>query len=299
MTTLAPRIAPGVARLRTSRTVRVSVTITVALAALAIVGLWIGAPVPVDCCAAGPTLAHPLGLDVLGRDVLALTLRGLATTTLIVLAATVLALLFGTLYGVVAAALPPHLGAAGMRVVDVVAATPITLIVVTLMVAVRAARAELPSAFGPVLDSRFLLVFCVASLQWLSLARVVHARLASLAARPFIRAARIAGMGPLSLLVHHVIPHARGPLFVFGLLALPSGVTAEGFFSFLGFGVEEPHVSLGMLIGVGARSMSVAPLTLFAPAVTLVAATIALQVLGASLRDDLQPEGSPDDRRTR
>jgi ABC-type dipeptide/oligopeptide/nickel transport system permease subunit len=282
-----------------SRQVRGALWASLGVAVLAIAGLLVGAPASVACCVAGPSLAHPLGLDAGGRDLLQLVLRGLATSSLIVLASSVLAVVFGALYGAVVAALPRDLRTAGMRIVDVVAATPITLIVITLMVAVRAARAQLPSVLDPVLDSRFILVFCVASLQWLSLARVVYARLAFIAERPFVRAARIAGMSPVAVFLFHLVPHARGPLFVFGLLALPSGVVAEGFFSFLGFGVEAPEVSLGTLIAAGSRAMSVAPLTLFAPAVVLVTATIALQVLGARLRDELRPDESSGERQTR
>lgn len=292
----SPPVAPS---LRTSRSVRLGAVVTAVLAALALAGLLIGVPPSVACCAEGPSVWHPLGLDLSGRDLALLSLRGLATTTLIVLASSALALGFGTVYGAFTAGLPTRLGALGMRVVDVVSATPITLIVVTLMVAVRGARDTLPTALAPVLDSRFLLVFCVASLQWFAVARVVHARLTSLAERPFVRSARIIGMGRVQLWLVHVIPHARRPLFVFALLSLPGGVLAEGFFSFIGFGVEAPQVSLGQLVGSGARALSVAPLTFFVPALLLVAATMGLQIWGARLREDLFADESPTSGRSR
>jgi oligopeptide transport system permease protein len=272
-------------------TTRALLAVISALALLAVAGVLLalaGGESSPGCCLAPPSSAHWLGTAENGRGLLLEIVRGLGGSALVVTLATVLALVVGTAYGALAASLPRRSEAALMRLVDVTSAIPVTLIVVTVMVTARALRPGVPSSLAFLLDSRLLVVLSVASLQWLSLARVVHARLGALYGRAFVRAARIAGASRWRVFVDHVQPHARGPLLVFGVLALPGGLVAEGFFSFLGFGVDAQHATLGTLVREGARAVSVSPLAFLAPATVLVAACVALQVLGARLREDLR-----------
>ena len=260
------------------------------LALAAAAGLFTSSPEDARCCAAPPSGEHLLGTAASGADLGVAVAQGLGTSAAIAVAAAVLALVLGVVWGAAAALLPPRMETALMRAVDVLAAAPYTLFVVTLVVIVRAARPSLPSALDALLDARLLIVVCVAGIEWLTLARVVHARIAGLRKRPFIELARSLGMPRRRILRVHVVPHTAGPLAAYAVLALPGALAAEGFFSFLGFGVEAPELSLGTLVADGARAMSVAPLTFLLPAGVLVAATVALHVVGAHLRDTLRPE---------
>lgn len=272
------------------RTVVVSWGALALLVMAALAGLALSGSRETDCCAAPPSVGHLLGTASDGADLFVATAQGLGTSALLAIAATLLALLFGVAWGALAAAMPPRVEAGLLRAVDVFSAAPWTLFVVTVVVIVRAARPSLPSFLGDLLDARVLVVVCVAGIEWLTLARVVHARLAELRRRPFVEAARVLGVSRARVLALHIAPHTAGPLLAYGLLALPGALAGESFLSFLGFGVERPHVSLGTLIAGGAQAMSVAPLTLLLPAGTLVAATVALHVAGAHLRDALKPE---------
>jgi ABC-type dipeptide/oligopeptide/nickel transport system permease subunit len=242
------------------------------------------------CCSAPPSALHMLGTASDGSELLVAAVRGLGTSSAVAIAATALALFFGVLWGAIAAFMPKRVDDAMMRSVDSVGAAPYTLFVVILVVVVRAARPSLPSSLEVLLDARTVLVLCVAGIEWLTLARVVHARIFALRRRRFIEASRMLGVSRRRVLFQHVIPHTAGPLVAYGVLALPSALATEGFFSFLGFGVEAPSVSLGTLIADGSRAMSVAPLTFLLPAGLLVAATVALHVVGATLRDALRAE---------
>lgn len=275
---------------RASRAVVVSSFILAVLALVAVAGLLLPRPLQAGCCASPPSGTHLLGTATDGTDLLVAVAQGLGTSAIICVAASLVALVFGVLWGATAAVLPARAERGLMRAVDVLAAAPYTLFVVTLIVVVRAALPALPSQLASVLDGRFLMVLSVASIEWLTLARVVHARIAALRRRPFIEAARSLGMPSRRVFVIHVVPHTAGPLLAYAVLALPGALTAEGFFSFLGYGVEAPHVSLGSLVAGGAGAMSIAPLTFLLPAGVLVAATVALHVLGAWLRDALRPE---------
>lgn len=275
---------------RAPRSVVVSWLVLVIVAVVATAGLLMPRPTDARCCASPPSRAHLLGTAADGSDLLVAVAQGLGTSAVICVIASLLALVFGVLWGSVAALLPLRAERAAMRAVDVLAAAPYTLFVVTLVVVVRAALPALPSQLAAFLDGRFLMVVSVASIEWLTLARVAHARIAALRKRPFIEAARAVGMPRWRVFVVHVVPHAAGPLFAYAVLALPSAAAAEGFLSFLGYGVDAPHVSLGSLVAGGAGAMSVAPLTFLLPAGVLVAATVALHVVGAWLRDALRPE---------
>ena len=275
---------------RRSRMVTGSWLVLAFLVVAAIMGLFVPHHHGASCCATPSSADHLLGTSSDGADLFIETMRGLGTSALLCMCATLLALFFGVAWGAIASLLPRRLDSAMMRTVDALGSAPYTLFVVTLVVIVRTARPALPSTLQELLDARVLIVACVASIEWLTLARVVRARLAALERRPFIEAARTLGVPRRTIFVKHVVPHTAGPLLAYAVLALPSALAAEGFFSFLGFGVEPPSVSLGALVAEGARAMSIAPLTFLLPAGVLVASTVALHVVGATLRDALRPE---------
>lgn len=277
-------------RSRLSRPVAASSLLLALLSLVAIAGLLGPGSAGGRCCASPPAATHLLGTATDGSDLVLAVARGLGTSAAICIAATLLALVLGVAWGATAAVLPARAERAMLRVVHALDVAPWTVFVISFAVIVRAARPSLPSALEPVVDGRFVMILAVASIEWLTLARVVHARIASLQRRPFIDLARSLGMPRWRILVVHVVPHTAGPLIAYGVLALPGALAAEAFLSFLGVGVEAPHVSLGTLVAGGAGAMSVAPLVLLLPASALVAATVALHVVGAHLRDGLRPE---------
>jgi ABC-type dipeptide/oligopeptide/nickel transport system permease subunit len=276
---------------RFPRSVVASWGVLVFLTLASLAGLTTGgaATTSSGCCVAPPSRAHLLGTAASGRDLVIAVSEGLGTSASIAVLAVLVALALGVCWGALAAVLPPRPERWMMRVVDVLSAVPYTLFVITLVVITRAALPRLPS-LSALSDGRVLVLFAVASIEWLTLARVVHARIAALRRRPFIEIARSLGLSRLRILRVHLVPHTAGPLLAYGVLALPNALATEGFLSFLGFGMDAPAVSLGTLIADGARAMSVAPLSFLLPAGVLVAATVALHVVGAHLRDALRPE---------
>lgn len=221
-----------------------------------------------------------------------MVLSGFATSALIAMTASALALVLGIAWGATAAVLPRRAETALMRTVEVLAAAPYTLFMITFVVLARSARPALAESWSALVDTRVILVITIAAIEWLALARVVNAYAAAQRDRGFVQVARVLGTSRLVVFLRHVVPHAAGPLVAYAVLALPSALATESFLSFLGFGVEEPAVSLGTLIASGFRAMSVAPWLFLVPSGVLVAATVALHIAGAWLRDTLRPEGS-------
>ncbi len=220
-------------------------------------------------------------------------LRGFATSAVIAMTASLLALMLGVAWGATAAVLPRRAETALMRTVDVLAAAPYTLFMITVVVVARAARPAIDAPFTLLVDNRAIQVFIIAAIEWLALARVVNSHAAMLRGRGFVQVARMLGVSRARVLLRHVVPHAARPLLAYAVLALPSALATEAFLSFLGFGVEAPAVSLGTLIAAGFRSMSVAPWAFLAPSGTLILATVALHMAGAWLRDTLRAELGP------
>lgn len=252
--------------------------ITLAVVAVAAVVLppvlhWPYDAIDWDAVHAGPSAAHWLGTDGVGRDLLARTLMGTRTTLLVAGAAGLVALVVGTAWGAVAGWVGGRVDEAMMRVVDALYALPFMFVVIVLMV---------------VLGRSIVLVFLgIGLVEWLTMARVVRAQVMALRHRPFVLAAEAAGAPPRTIVARHVLPNVAGVAVAYLILSVPQVVMVESFLSFLGLGVQEPATSLGILVHDGADDMDVAPLALLVPGGMLVAIIVALTLLGEALRDRL------------
>lgn len=218
-----------------------------------------------------PSLAHPLGTDGIGRDLLARTLVGTRVTLLVAAAAAGVALVVGTAWGAVAGWCGGRVDEAMMRVVDALYALPFMFVVIVLMV-----------VFG----RSIVLVFVgIGLVEWLTMARVVRGQVLALRHRPFVLAAEAAGLPAGATIRRHILPNVAGVAIAYLLLTVPQVVMVESFLSFLGLGVQEPATSLGILVHDGAEDMDVAPLALLVPGGVLIALIVSLTLLGERLRD--------------
>ncbi len=219
----------------------------------------------------GPSLAHPLGTDNVGRDLLARTLIGTRITVGVAIAAALVALIIGTAWGAIAGWVGGRTDEVMMRIVDALYALPFMFVVILLMV-----------VFG----RSILLVFLgIGAVEWLTMARVVRGQVIQLKERPFIIAAEAAGVAPFAIITRHILPNVAGVAIAYLLLTVPQVVMVESFLSFLGLGVQEPMTSLGILVKEGADDMDIAPTALLLPGGILVTLLICLTLGGEALRD--------------
>ncbi len=231
----------------------------------------------VDLGAAPPSFAHPLGTDVLGRDLLVRTLEGGAIAIRIGLIATVVALLIGVSWGAIAGYRGGRIDDVMMRVVDIMYAMPSILFVIVVMAVVSS-------------KSETLLYALLGGISWLTMARIVRGQVLTLRHRDFIEAARTLGAGGPRILVRHILPNAAGPIVVYATLLIPSMMLQEAFLSFLGLGVQAPRASWGTLVAEGSKQIVVYPWILVAPGVLMAVTIFALNFLGDGLRDALDPQ---------
>ena len=223
----------------------------------------------------GPSAAHWLGTDILGRDLLSRVLLGGRVSILVGLIATVIALVFGTAYGVTAAQLGGRTGDAMMRAVDVIGTLPLTLIIILCTV-----------VFG---QDLWLLYLVVGGISWLTMARVVRNEVITLRSTQFVQAAETMGASTARIIWRHYLPNLAGTLAIYATLTVPGVMLLEAFVSFLGLGVQVPMTSWGMLIKDGADVMEECPWVLLSPAIIFASTLLALNFVGDGLRDAFDP----------
>jgi len=264
------------------RALRVAATLLLALVALALFGPLLSphAPEAIDWSrlAAAPALgdAHWWGTDRLGRDVFARTMQGLRISLLIGFAAALVSVAIGLSWGAIAGYAGGRVDGLMMRIVDVLYALPYVFLVIIL--ATLFERGSVP-----------VLLLAIASVGWLTTARIVRGQTRALRQREFIDAARAMGVPTARILWRHILPNVAGPVIAYATLTVPQMILYESFLSFLGLGVQEPLASLGSLVSEGARDMETAPWLLLAPAGSLVVLTLLLNILGDGLRDVFDP----------
>ncbi len=222
---------------------------------------------------ADPSHIHPLGTDILGRDLLARILYGSRISLMVGLIATLVSALIGIAYGSIAGYLGKRADDIMMRIVDVLYSLPYIILVVILM-----------SLFE---RSMLLLFAALGAVSWLTIARIVRGQVLSLKNEPFVEAARATGASPVAIIFRHIVPNTLGTVIVYTTLTVPSVILQEAFLSFLGLGVQPPVPSWGVLAAEGAQAIAVHPILLIAPAALMAFTLFSLNFLGDGLRDAL------------
>ena len=218
----------------------------------------------------GPTAAHLLGTDALGRDLLSRMLYGGRSALLLSLVSTVLALGIGTVVGVLA-------GYFGGRVDDVL--TTVSNVFqgipgISFMVAVA-------GFVGPGVTG-LLLALVVGS--WAGFSRIVRAEVMQRAAEPYVEHLRVLGCGNGRVILRHIMPALGGTLLVLGTLRLGRGVLAIAGLSFLGLGVQPPTPDWSTMISDAMLYYRQAPHLIIVPGAAIVLLVSALNMVGQLLR---------------
>ncbi|MAM71985.1 MAG: peptide ABC transporter permease [Gammaproteobacteria bacterium] len=230
--------------------------------------------------ASGPSMAHWLGTDTFGRDLLTRILYGGRVSLMVGFIATSVALIIGVTYGAVAGYAGGKTDALMMRLVDIIYALPFMIFIILLMV-----------VFG---RNILLLFLAIGAVEWLVMARIVRGQVQNLRQQEFVEAAISIGLSPWSIIRKHLIPNALGPIIVYTTLTIPNVMLLEAFLSFLGLGIQPPQSSWGLLISYGVESMEEYPWLLIFPGLALTLTLFALNFLGDGLRDALDPKASRD-----
>ena len=222
-----------------------------------------------------PSLRHWLGTDALGRDQLVRELWGCRISLLVGVAASLVSVAIGVLWGATAGYAGGTTDSLMLRFVDILYTVPFIPLVIVMTV-----------LFG----RNFLLVFvAIGAVSWLDIARIVRGQTLSLKQREFIEAARALGVRTPTMIIRHLVPNLIGVVIIYATLTVPTVILFEAFLSFLGLGVHAPLASLGSLVSDGADHLQSQPYLLTAPAVLLAVIIACFSYLGDGLRDALDP----------
>ena len=218
---------------------------------------------------------HPLGTDRFGRDVWTRLVYGARVSLVVGALAVLLSVGIGVLVGGAAGFWPGPVRTSLLALTDFVLALPRVVLLLLLAAMAR------PSA---------LLVIVVLGLTgWMSVARLVHGEVRSLAARSFVEGAVALGLPRGRVLVRHILPNALTPVIVSAALGLGNAITLEAGLSFLGLGVQPPTPSWGNMIASGRDTLVNAPWVAAAPGIALVLVVVACTLVGDALQDALNP----------
>jgi oligopeptide transport system permease protein len=245
---------------------------------------------------AGPTAAHWLGTDHLGRDVLSRLLYGGRISITVGIVVEVIILLIGVPVGLIAG-FSQRADRILMRLVDVLYAIPDILLVTILMGYLRGIWGRTPDSAlwtaaraVDTVSGGLLGVFLALGLtRWLTVARLVRAEVLALKQREFVQAAQAVGASRLRIMFTHLLPNTIGVILVAATFEIPRAIILEAGLSFLGIGVQTPFPSWGIMIAEGITSMRSHPHLVIVPALTISATVLAFNFLGDGLRDALDP----------
>ena len=269
-----------VPRLHTTRN---AVTVASGLLLVAVVVAAVAAPalpfdpVQLDLSQAlrPPTVAHLLGTDELGRDLLTRIVYGGRTSIGIALGSMVVATAAGILFGVVAGYGGGRVDAVIMQVVNVALSFPAVLLALLMVALIGQGVANLMVAIGIQAVPGFV--------------RLVRGSVLAVRAHEYVEAARAIGCAPSRIAVIYILPNLVGPLAVQATFLVAAGVQLTSALSFLGIGVPPPTPEWGSILAGGRNYLSLAPLITLAPGLVLLFVLLALNLLGDRLRDALDP----------
>ena len=223
----------------------------------------------------GPTWNHWLGLDELGRDILARVLLGARVSLIVGLVVVGVSSIVGMAVGAISGYYGGGVDQIIGRVMDVLMAFPGMLLAIALV-----------AVLGPSLVN---VVLALAVIGWVGYARLVRGQVLRAREFEYVTAARALGAGTVRILARHVLPTALPPLLVQATLGMAGAILSEAALSFLGLGVQPPTPSWGTMINGGRVHLLDAPhLTVF-PGLFLAVVVLGFNFLGDGLRDAIDP----------
>jgi peptide/nickel transport system permease protein len=252
----------------------------VVIVVMAIVAPWLSShdPLAQDVTEklAAPSASHIFGTDEFGRDTWARLVHGARLSLLIGIASTALALVLGSVIGILAGWYGGRLDAFMMQVMDVLLAFP-SLILGMIVVAV----------LGPSLIN---IILAIALTSIAPFARIARAPTIAIKQREFIEACRALGFSTPRILARHVLPNVFAEILVLGSLWLANAIRTEASLAFIGLGLRPPTPTWGGMIRQGFENILDSAWLAVVPSLAVLIVIFALNLLGDGLRDAVDPK---------
>jgi len=230
-----------------------------------------------DQLLARPSVQHPFGSDVLGRDVLSRVLYGLRVSLLVSISAVLVSTALAVPLGLVAGYFGGLADTAISRSLDMILVLPAMLLAITFI-----------AVLGP---GSVVAAVAIAVIYLPILARVMRTSTLVVTRNEYVVGARSRGATHLRILVSHVAPNALGPVIVQASVLAAFALQLEAGLSFLGLGTQPPTPSIGGMLADGRDVLTQAPWVEIFPGLAIVIAVLAFTLLGEGLRRAFDPKG--------
>ncbi|MGE0237768.1 MAG: ABC transporter permease [Parvibaculaceae bacterium] len=223
----------------------------------------------------GPSAAHLLGTDELGRDVLSRVIHAARLSMMVAVLASLIGLVFGTIIGTLAAYFGGAVDLVLMRLMEVLFSFPAILLAIVLMASLGTSILNAMIAIGIIFIPGF--------------ARLARASAESVLRQQYVEQARAIGMSHFRIVTREILPNIVAPLLVEAAVAFSYAVLLESALSFLGLGAQPPDPSWGNMLNTGRGFMAQAPWLSLAPGAAIFLTVLGFNMLGDGLRDAFDP----------
>ncbi len=222
-----------------------------------------------------PSLEHLFGTDQYGRDELSRVMYGSRTALLSILVADGIALIVGTMLGLIAGFYGTWVDSAAMRLVDVLLAFPYLLLALIIV-----------AALGPSLFHSMIAIGVVATPVY---ARIIRGQVLAVRTTEFVLAARAIGGSAIRIMLRHVLPNSFTPILVMATLQAGTVVVETAGLSFLGMGAQPPSPDWGSVLAEGQAYFLTSWWIATFPGLAIFMVVLGFNLLGDALRDHFDP----------
>ncbi len=223
----------------------------------------------------GPSWAHPLGTDNLGRDVLSRIIFGSQISLKVGFVAVGLATVIGLLVGSLAGFYGGWVDQALMRLVDLMLCFPAFFLILAVIAVLE------PTIWN--------IMVVIGLTSWMGVARLVRAEFLTLREREFVSAARALGASDARIILRHMLPNALAPVMVSATLGVAGAILTESALSFLGLGVQPPTPSWGNILTAGKDNIEIAWWLSVFPGLAILVTVMSYNLLGEGIREAIDP----------
>jgi peptide/nickel transport system permease protein len=234
----------------------------------------------------GPSSAHPMGVDQLGRDITSRVIYGSRVSLEVAFIATFLSVLIGVTMGLLAGYYRGWADSLLTRTMDLFLAFPVLVLAVGIGVACSGKEGCVGGLITPGIT---VVIFVIVLTTWPYMARIVRGQVLSLREREFVEASRSLGASDRRIIFREILPNLIAPIIVYATILIPQNILYEAALSFLGVGVDPDTPSWGQMISDAVNIFRDAWWYMTFPGLALLLTVLAFNLVGDGLQDALNP----------